>query len=87
MYVAYGLGAVLLVILLGVAKGYITGTFAKGVDQANKEALEQDLIETKVELEGWKNEIAKGNLTDSDYKAALSADLDEMHERLSGYHF
>ena len=45
--------------------------------------LNQDLIHAKVALEGWQSEVAQGNVSASDYRAAFSSDLTDMEHRFA----
>ena len=47
----------------------------------SKTALNQDLIQAKVALEGWQKEANQGNLASADYKSAFATDLATMHDK------
>jgi hypothetical protein len=87
VFAAYGLGALFIVVLLGFAKGYFVSSYFETRQQEAMRALNQDLIQTKVELEGWKSEISKGSLASAEYRAAFDAHLKEMQDRLDNYAF
>lgn len=49
-----------------------------GAENGGTAQLDQDLIHSKVELEGWQSEVARGNLSFADYRTAFSTDLGTM---------
>ena len=69
--------AVVSVVGIGVAL-FMLKTHAQSKANATAQ-LNQDLIQSKVTLEGWQEENAHGNLTLAGYRNAFATDLQSMH--------